>query len=59
MTIPSFVTWISGFAYDLLQDFDKRLDLFFGVVRGEADADDLQPVSPNTSSSDSPEQLRR
>jgi hypothetical protein len=57
MTIPGFGAWISGFAYDLLQDFDKLLDPFFGVVRG--DADDLQPVSPNTSSSDSPAQLRR
>ena len=42
--MPGFGAWISGFAYDLLQDFDKRLDLIFGVVRDKADADDLQPV---------------
>src|SRR5688572_5912975 len=44
MTIPSIVGRISRFACDSLQDFDKRLDLFFGVVRGEAGADEPTAV---------------
>src|SRR5687768_14606536 len=44
MMIPIFVGRISRFAYDPLQRVDKLLDLFFGVVRGEAGADESTAV---------------
>src|SRR5215207_466014 len=37
---PGFIGRTPRFAYELLQRFDEPLDLFFGVVRGEAGPDE-------------------